>query len=569
LTLEAARKLVLIRQPTSVDPHVVPIAFKLYPSRPGELNSCGLSLGSQLQFDGTNAILTLAISPPHLQVNSSIPAEIEEPVVQRAESNALFDSEAISEQLSNTELKLTPDFFDSASLGRVKETPRTSKPHPNMSSVPTEAVPNLPFLAYEDEIVVDHKDAPDQDSQATDSEEEGEGNGVDDVGDTDDEFNSKVTSVQSTDLRTSSKRNRSTTDDDNGANSSPISKRAKPDTTNPTDALDNNDIDPAIKQSTKTRRGRSPNRKSTFNSTLTKTAASSPASAAKEQPAGSKPEEAKRGGRRPKNPGTPGNPTSKTIPKSPSVIVTRQTPITPASSTSPSVKTESNADTQDITVALTSSSVTDKANLMKFLEKHGVHVATKVDETIDYLCVGNGSLKKTPKLLLAVALGKPVVSDKWVLDSVSKKGRLPLSDYFASDLGREKELGVDETWSSGEARTDLLKDVILYMTPKVKESYAEEFKTVQKIVKIMGAKKVTSSPARDVKAVENLVVLGLPKGDTDAITLDEMDITVYDKDMLHMAILRGKLELDSDEFKITPVAGAQKGAAKKKKKQKK
>lgn len=66
----------------------------------------------------------------------------------------------------------------------------------------------------------------------------------------------------------------------------------------------------------------------------------------------------------------------------------------------------------------------------------------------------------------------------------------------------------------------------------------------------VGAKGVVSMPARDITPGPHYIVLALESGDLDAPTLVEKGAVCYCKDLVTTSILRGKLELDSGEFRI-------------------
>ena len=66
----------------------------------------------------------------------------------------------------------------------------------------------------------------------------------------------------------------------------------------------------------------------------------------------------------------------------------------------------------------------------------------------------------------------------------------------------------------------------------------------------VGAKGVVSMPARDITPGPHYIVLALENGDLDAPILVDKGAVCYCKDLVTTSILRGKLELDSGEFRI-------------------
>ena len=78
-------------------------------------------------------------------------------------------------------------------------------------------------------------------------------------------------------------------------------------------------------------------------------------------------------------------------------------------------------------VFASSSSAGNSKPFLKFLSKKGVKVVQSVHDCT-VLCVGK-ELKKTSKLILAVVLGKDIITDDWVTDSVSGDDLLSLVPY--------------------------------------------------------------------------------------------------------------------------------------------
>lgn len=204
-------------------------------------------------------------------------------------------------------------------------------------------------------------------------------------------------------------------------------------------------------------------------------------------------------------------------------------------------------------VVFSNSAVSDKSQLMKFLRKHGGSVTERVEEGVaNVLCVGKKDLKKTGKLLLSVALGLRIVTDDWILAS-SKAERLLKTDNFIPEIpGREKEWGFSMADIVGKPQRDLFAGKTLYFTPALKKDYQSGFKEIEHIAKTVGVKKVVSKAARDLKFDEDCIILALEQGDLDAVMLHERQWACYHKDLLSTSILRGRLDLDSDEFVIEP-----------------
>ena len=77
----------------------------------------------------------------------------------------------------------------------------------------------------------------------------------------------------------------------------------------------------------------------------------------------------------------------------------------------------------------------------------------------------------------------------------------------------------------------------------------------------VGAKGVVSMPARDITPGPHYIVLALESGDLDAPTLVDKGAVCYGKDLISMSIMRGKLDLESEEFRIGVVGAASAAAS--------
>jgi hypothetical protein len=161
--------------------------------------------------------------------------------------------------------------------------------------------------------------------------------------------------------------------------------------------------------------------------------------------------------------------------------------------------------------------------------------------------VKEGPLVKTMKLLQSIALGIPVVTDKWLLDS-SKDGRLlALADYIPSAPQQEKEwkCNLSAIWNTPQ--NTLFNGYTIHFTPALKAAY-KDFAEIEKVCKAAGVKKVVSKKltAKDA-AAEQTIVLGAAEGDDVEVLGEKM---CFGKDFLTNSILRGQVDISSNEFAI-------------------
>jgi hypothetical protein len=90
---------------------------------------------------------------------------------------------------------------------------------------------------------------------------------------------------------------------------------------------------------------------------------------------------------------------------------------------------------------------------------------------LQYLVCRSRKLRKTGKLLLAVALGKDVIKDKWLIDSARQGRLLPPTSYLAEDPDRETEWGVklEDSVARGKLGVKPFAGWTIYFTPTLKK----------------------------------------------------------------------------------------------------
>ncbi|KAF2733926.1 hypothetical protein EJ04DRAFT_577241 [Polyplosphaeria fusca] len=208
-------------------------------------------------------------------------------------------------------------------------------------------------------------------------------------------------------------------------------------------------------------------------------------------------------------------------------------------------------------VAFSNSSITDDSNFMKFLRTHGGTKVTDIKKgACHILCVrSSGLLRKSTKLLACVALGIPIVTDKWLQDSARSGKFLALDPYMPDVPDQEEEwsFSMQKIWNTKQDA--LFEGKTIYFSPQLKKLYSP-FSEVETVCKAAGARRIVSKPAKEVKEKEkdDLVILALDEGDVDMAALTERGFTCFSKDFLTLSILRGDVDLDSPEFKIGHVA---------------
>jgi len=199
-------------------------------------------------------------------------------------------------------------------------------------------------------------------------------------------------------------------------------------------------------------------------------------------------------------------------------------------------------------VAFSNSAIPDKPQLAKFIKNH-CKALDKDSMSFDVLVVGRGKLKKTSKLLQAFANAASIVTDEWVVQS-SKAGHLLQLDHFTpTDRAHEEEWGIKIAEAMGHDRSSLFAGKTLFITPGLKKEYGKGYNDIVELAALVGIEEVISKPARSLKPNQDTIVLGLEEGDNDVEKILEQG-TCYSKDFLSTSIIRGTVDLDSNEFQL-------------------
>lgn len=196
------------------------------------------------------------------------------------------------------------------------------------------------------------------------------------------------------------------------------------------------------------------------------------------------------------------------------------------------------------------------------MTKAGIRRVLSVSEC-DYLCVGKGELKKTAKVISAIASGKPIVTEDWAKECATVRRLLEPAPYLASHPRHKKEWGITlaEAIELGKQGLKPLADYLVLITPALKKQLGSAFEEVKQIAEIGGATKVTARPptSRDQQSTTLVVATD---DDPRLVQLLQDRWRCYTKDLITMSVLRSALDLESDEFLIgkeADVAGNRQG----------
>ncbi|GAB7340324.1 hypothetical protein MBLNU457_6776t1 [Dothideomycetes sp. NU457] len=187
--------------------------------------------------------------------------------------------------------------------------------------------------------------------------------------------------------------------------------------------------------------------------------------------------------------------------------------------------------------------VNERAVMKQFLKTQNAIQSNTLDKKVsNFLCVGPGELKTTPKLLISLIYRNEIVTESWVTDSQKAGHLLQTTDYLPDAL---------EATNFDVDRSILFKGQNICFTPALKKFYGERFKEMEIVVKAAGADNVGSKPAKDIiKPGYEAIAIGLETGDSDVLALQGNNWTVYKKDFISSSILAGELQIDDPDLVI-------------------
>ncbi|CAI6332728.1 unnamed protein product [Periconia digitata] len=197
-------------------------------------------------------------------------------------------------------------------------------------------------------------------------------------------------------------------------------------------------------------------------------------------------------------------------------------------------------------VAFSNSSITPTGQLAKFLKRHGGTIADSITPFCTVLCIKSGVLVRTPKLLHSIALGIPIVTDAWLVDSTTEGHFLPLEDYKPLCEKQEQDWGFDIEKIWGVPQDSLFAEYTIVFTPALKAKY-KVFTEIENVCRAAGAAKVLVKVpgTKEESDPKGTIVLAVGTEDTKAFKG-----RMFDKEFLPRAILRGRVEVESEEFRI-------------------
>lgn len=201
-------------------------------------------------------------------------------------------------------------------------------------------------------------------------------------------------------------------------------------------------------------------------------------------------------------------------------------------------------------------------DIEKFLRANGGKKMQNVSAPgVNFLVVGPGELKRTPKFTISVALGKWVVEDQWLIDSKEVGYFLNPDPYIPHDPTYEKVWSFSLRTAIARGRNgenNILEEHTIYITPallaQVKAFKQEE--SLIEMLKTTGAssiiRKAPKGKKEDDENGDKTLILGADKGDNDVVGLEKLGWKVYGTGIVAVSVLRGRLEVGEKEFRIMP-----------------
>lgn len=211
-----------------------------------------------------------------------------------------------------------------------------------------------------------------------------------------------------------------------------------------------------------------------------------------------------------------------------------------------------------------STTVGDSRVFKKFLSEQDVKVVNRLEDAT-CLCVGNEELKRTSKVVWAVLRGIDIIRESWVIDSAQQKELQPIESHLARDPPREDVWGIklDEAIERGRQGVRVFHDWAIIITPSAKKDLGKtNFSDLKDILDYAGAKKVVNTlPKKGPDELPATLVIGTQE-DSKSPALKKWKC--YSKDLISLSVLRGRLDVESDEFLISWGPKPQEGNKKRK-----
>lgn len=189
----------------------------------------------------------------------------------------------------------------------------------------------------------------------------------------------------------------------------------------------------------------------------------------------------------------------------------------------------------------------DNSALTKFMKSQGSSLIDSVpSRRTNFLCMvkAHPKLMKTPKVLRSLALGKQVVTERWIEESKSSGELLDPADFIHAEVA--DSVGLD--------RRQLFSGKVVYFTNAVVKEYgSDNWSEMKALATEAGASSVesgTGDKGGTMTGRNSIVYIGT-NDDADATTLiEDYSRVVYHKDMVKDAVVSGELDLEDGKYRL-------------------
>jgi hypothetical protein len=197
-------------------------------------------------------------------------------------------------------------------------------------------------------------------------------------------------------------------------------------------------------------------------------------------------------------------------------------------------------------ILLSNSKFAKDTKARSWITKHGAAISDDIPgKRANFICVvGIGELATTAKVLRSLALGKKVVTDQWIEDSMKADQFLDLEGYTHDDVGETADID----------RGELLKDKTLFITDPQMKAYGGGVDNIRLLATAVGAWKVESGSVKKGSSMPaaDTIFIGGDGNDPDALKLTNLGRVVYQKTLLTQSVIQGELLIDDDELQWQP-----------------
>lgn len=190
-------------------------------------------------------------------------------------------------------------------------------------------------------------------------------------------------------------------------------------------------------------------------------------------------------------------------------------------------------------------------NTMKTFYDLGGKKAKSIGDA-SLLCVVDGQLKKSEAFLVAIAQGADIVTEGWLIEAHRIRKFPDRSKYVPNAKAHEQAWGfsLKEAIQRGQTGlTGLLSGTTVYITAQFKTDMGNTcYQGIKNVATALGAEAVKAVP-KNGRKVQKALAIGVAE-DIGACEVGRLGMKLYDKELLTSAVLKGHLNLDSNEYSI-------------------